>query len=430
MTHKPGDKVEIETTDGTFTGMIMPNENANTLFIKLSSGYNVGIEKKKIKQIEVLEGFKDNKKESKIEVKENKNLPTISILHTGGTIASQVDYRTGAVVSRFSPEDLLKLVPEMIKIANIKTNLVFQMFSEDMEPSHHWSVLAEEIAKELKNNVKGIIVGIGTDTLEYVSSAMSFALQNLPVPVLIVGSQRSTDRPSTDAALNLLAAAQFISKTDFAGVAVCMHDNENDDVCLVMEGNYVKKMHTSRRDTFRPINKKPIAKVNSSGNIEYLRKDYSKSDGKFVLQSKFSNKVGFVKIYPGFRAEELDYYEKNSDGLIIEGYAFGQMPINKLDEATAHHPKLLEKVKKIANKMPVVVVAQRPYGLTYMNVYSTGKDLLNAGVIEGKMLPHVAYAKLSWVLGRTNKLHEIKREIQTNIVGEILDRVEDKTFLI
>ena len=430
MTHKPGDKVYVETTDCIFTGIIMPNENANTLFIKLSSGYNVGIEKKKIKQIEILEAFKETSKEKKTqEVKENKSLPTISILHTGGTIASQVDYRTGAVVSRFSPKDLLKLIPEMSNVANIKTKLVFQMFSEDMEVSH-WSILAQNIADELKNNPKGIIVGIGTDTLEYVASALSFALQNLPVPVLLVGSQRSSDRPSSDAGINLASAAQFIAKTDFAGVAVCMHENENDDNCLVIEGPFVKKMHTSRRDTFRPINKRPIARVNANGKIEYLRKDYTKANGKFILQNKFSNKVGLIKVYPGFRADELDWYEKNCDGLVIEGYAFGQMPINKLDDATAHHPKLLEKVKKVATKIPVVVVAQRPYGLPYMNVYSTSRDLLEAGVVEGKMLPHVAYAKLSWVLGRTNKINEVKREMQTNIVGEILDRVEEDTFLI
>jgi len=428
MAHKPGDKVEVTAEDGVFTGVFMPSENTNVVFIKLSSGYNIGIEKKKIKSIKVLEVFKENVKEKKAELKENKNLPTISILHTGGTIASQVDYRTGAVVSRFSPEDLLSLVPEIKNISNIKTKKVFQMFSEDME-TVHWSILAQNIADELKNNPKGIIVGIGTDTLEYVAAALTFALQNLPIPVLIVGSQRSSDRPSSDAGINLMCAAQFIAKSDFAGVAVCMHDNENDDNCLIIEGTFVKKMHTSRRDTFRPVNKKPIARVNPSGKIDYLRKDYTK-EGKLILNNKFSNKVGLIKIYPGFRKEELDWYEKNCDGLVIEGYAFGQMPINKLDDATANHPASLEKVKQMAKKMPVVMVSQRPYGLTYMNVYSTGKDLLDAGVIEAKLLSHVAYAKLCWILGHEKNINVAKKEMQSNITGEVIDRVESNTFLI
>ncbi len=428
---RAGDKIEVTTVDGTFVGIVMPNEGAETLFIKLSSGYNIGIDKKKIKEIKVLEKAREEKKEKVLEIKENKKLPTIAILHTGGTIASQVDYRTGAVVSRFNPEDLLAMVPELKDVANIKTKKVFQMFSEDMEPVH-WNILADEIAKELKHNSKGIIVGIGTDTLEYAAAALSFALHNLPIPVLLVGSQRSSDRPSSDAGINLLCAAQFIAKTDFAGVAVCMHDNENDDNCLVIEGNYVKKMHTSRRDTFRPVNKKPIARVNASGKIEYLRKDYSKArpEGKFELKNKFSSKVGLVKVYPGFRKEELDWYEKQCDGIVIEGYAFGQLPINKLDEATAHHPALLEKIKKIASKMPVVIVSQRPYGLTHMNVYSTSRDLLEAGIIEAKTQSHVAYAKLCWVLGHTNNLSQVKREMTTNLAGEIIDRVEKDTFLI
>jgi glutamyl-tRNA(Gln) amidotransferase subunit D len=212
------------------------------------------------------------------------------------------------------------------------------------------------------------------------------------------------------------------------GVAVCMHENEDDNNCLIIEGNFVKKMHTSRRDTFRPVNRRPLAKVNSNGKIEYLRNDYTKASGKFELKNKFSNKVGLIKIYPGFRKEELDWYEKNCEGLIIEGYAFGQMPINKLDEHTVHHPALLEKVKEIAKKMPVAMVSQRPYGLSYMNVYSTGKDILDAGVIEAKVLPHVAYAKLCWALGQQKE--EAKKLMQANVCGEILDRVEKNTFLI
>ncbi|MBN2421579.1 Glu-tRNA(Gln) amidotransferase subunit GatD [Candidatus Woesearchaeota archaeon] len=427
--HKPGDKVEVETVDGIQTGIVMPNENAKTLFLKLTSGYNVGIDKKKIKTIDILEAFKETKKETKETIKENKKLPTIAILHTGGTIASQVDYRTGAVVSRFTAEDLLKMVPELKDIANIETRTVFQMFSEDMEPTH-WSILAEKVAEELKHNPKGIIIGIGTDTLEYAASALSFALRNLSIPVLLVGSQRSSDRPSSDAGINLLCAAQFIAKTDFAGVGVCMHDNEDDNNCLIIEGNFVKKMHTSRRDTFRPINRKPLARVDSNGKIEYLRNNYPKAGGKFELKSKFSNKVGLIKIYPGFRKEELDYYENNCDGLVIEGYAFGQMPVNVVDESTKDHAHLLERVKKIAKKMPVAVVSQRPYGITYMNVYSTGRDLIDASVVEAKVLPHVAYAKLSWLLGQTKDIALIRKEMASNLVGEIVDRVEKNTFLI
>src|SRR3989344_7735472 len=200
----PGDKVEIQTKEDKFTGILMPSQSDNSIFIKLESGYNIGIDKNKIKTIKAIEEFKEKKAEKTELQKANKNLPNILLLHTGGTIASQVDYRTGAVVSRFSPKDVLKLAPELKDIANLETKTVFQMFTEDMEPDYHWKILADEIDKELKNNPKGIIIGIGTDTLEYVAAALSFALCNIKIPVVLAGSQRSSDRPSTDAAMNII----------------------------------------------------------------------------------------------------------------------------------------------------------------------------------------------------------------------------------
>ncbi len=430
--HKAGDKVEVETVDATFTGIVMPNETASTLFLKLSSGYNVGIDKKKIKQIEVLEANKEIKKENKIDLKENKKLPTISILHTGGTIASQVDYRTGAVVSRFTPQDLISMFPEIKDIANVRSQLVFQMFSEDMEPEH-WSILAKKVEEEIKNGADGIIITHGTDTMAYTAAALSFALQNLPIPVLLVGAQRSSDRPSSDAAYNIIAAAKFIVDSDFSGVGVCMHKNEDDNVCLIHSGVSVRKMHTSRRDTFRSINAMPIAEIDyKTGKINFLRKDYVKNDKnrKIILKEKFERNVAIIKIRPGFSYKELEAY-KDFKGIIIEGTGLGHAPTSVLDEFTKDHAKLLETVKKISKNAVVVMTSQALYGTVNMNVYSTGRDLLSAGVISGSgMTTETAYAKLMWILGHEKNLDVAKREMQQNLVGEINERIENNTFLI
>lgn len=431
MPHKPGDKVEVETTEGSFTGIVMPNETANVLFLKLSSGYNVGIEKKKIKEIEVLEAMREKQKELKLDVKENKKLPTISILHTGGTIASQVDYRTGAVVSKFTPENLISMFPEIHDIANIKSKLVFQMFSEDMEPMH-WTKLAEAVENEIKNGSDGVIITHGTDTMGYTAAALSFALQNLSIPVLIVGAQRSSDRPSSDAAYNIIAAAKFIAGSDFSGVAVCMHKNEDDSVCFIHSGVSVRKMHSSRRDAFRSINAKPIAEIDyKTGKITFLR-NYAKQDKnrKLILNNKFE-KVAIVKIHPGFDYKQLEFFEKEGcKGIVLEGTGLGHAPINVLDEHTKNHAKLLETIRKISKNIVVVMTTQCIYGVVDMNVYSTGRDLLNAGVISSNgMTTETAFAKLSWVLAH-HKLNEARKEMQTNLVGEIPDRIEKNTYLV
>jgi len=418
-----GSTVKIKAADQEYEGVLLESET-DCVCVKMGSGYNVGIKQDSIESVEVLEKPVALAKEAK--VKQNDKLPAIHILHTGGTIASKVDYSTGAVVSRTSPDEILSSIPELLELANITTKTVFQMFSEDLEPVH-WTLLSQEIANSIKAGAKGVIVGIGTDTLEYAASAMAFALRNCPIPVLFVGSQRSSDRPSSDASMNLLCAAQYMINSEFKGVGVCLHDKMDDDKCLIVPAHHVKKMHTSRRDTFRPVNQRPIARVNMKGEVEEVSK-FVDGEGEFELKEKFSNNVALVKVYPGFRAEELENYSRY-DGLVVEGYAFGQLPINEHDEHTKHHPKLLEQVKKLASKIPVLVVSQRPYGVVHMTVYSTSRHLLEAGVVEGKMQSHVAYVKMCHVLANY-PVADVKKILSENLTGEVVERSEEDTFLI
>jgi glutamyl-tRNA(Gln) amidotransferase subunit D len=418
---KPGDVIEIKTKEKTVKGTLMPRPellNIDTIIVKLDNGYNVGIEKKKIKQIKVIEKYTE-KGEKRTKVKFNKSLPTISILHTGGTIASKVDYRTGAVVSKFTPEDIVEMFPELKDIANIKSRLIFQMFSENMEPEN-WSQLAKEVEKEIKNKTDGIIITHGTDTLHYTSAALSFMLQDLPIPVMMVGAQRSSDRGSSDAAMNLMQASQFIKNSNLSGVAVCMHGLTEDKCCYIHQANKVRKLHTSRRDAFRSINVLPIAKVSSDGKIEYLRADYHKKDKnrKPTVLNKFEDKVAIVKIRPGFNHKELDAYE-HYKGIILEGTGLGHAP-----------GKLAEAIKKMSKKTLIIMTSQCIYGRVDMNVYSTGRDLLDVGVVPAQdMLPEVAYVKLGWALANSKNKEEAKELFLKNISGEIADRIVEKAFL-
>ncbi|MBS3126061.1 Glu-tRNA(Gln) amidotransferase subunit GatD [Candidatus Woesearchaeota archaeon] len=432
MSAKPGDTVEVVTPEKRVKGILMPKPELfgeDTVILKLENGYNVGIDKKKIKEIKLLEPAKEQKAK-KEKAKPNKKLPTISILHTGGTIASKVDYRTGAVVSKFTPEDMLEMFPELNRTANIQSRLVFQMFSEDMRPGH-WQALAKEVEKEIKAGVEGIIITHGTDTMHYTSAALSFILQNLPVPVLLVGAQRSSDRGSSDAAINLIAAARFIIETDFSGVAICMHGTSEDKCCYIHQGTKVRKLHASRRDAFRSVNVFPYAKVFDNGKIEFLRKDYAKKDKKRRLETKnkFEENVSLIKIHPFIN---LNYLEKctNCKGIVLEGTGLGHFPCNALDDITKINKENIEVVRKLTKKIPIVMTSQTLYGQVNMNVYSTGRDIMAAGVISGEdMLPETAFVKLAWVLGQTKNLEEAKKLMHQNIVGEIAERIDEKAFL-
>ena len=256
--HKSGDKVKVVTKDETIEGILMPNEETDSVVVKLDNGYNVGIDKDKIKKITVI-GTKKQKKETKKGLKQKKGLKKIVILHTGGTIASKVDYETGGVIAQFSAADLIEMVPELENIANIDTELVANMMSEDMVWSDY-----QKLAAAIKKHVgkcDGIIIGHGTDTLTYTSAALSFMLEKINIPVILVGSQRSSDRGSSDSASNLICAVEFIAKSDFIGVAICMHNSTSDDKCDILPACKTRKMHTSRRDAFKAVNDTPIALI-------------------------------------------------------------------------------------------------------------------------------------------------------------------------
>src|SRR3989344_2406569 len=246
------ENVEVKTEKQTFKGILLPSKNKEIVSLKLDSGYNIGIDRKKIKSMKKLGKVSlESKQHPKLTI--DKNLPTIAILHTGGTIASEVDYKTGAVYPRFTPEELVGKFPELKNIANIKSKFIANMFSEDMNFSHY-NKLAKEIENEAKLGVEGIIISHGTDAMHYPAAALSFMLQDVGIPILLVGAQRSSDRGSSDAFLNLASAVLFIAKSDYAGIAICMHAGMNDTDCVILPGLKTRKMHSSRRDAFKAIN--------------------------------------------------------------------------------------------------------------------------------------------------------------------------------
>jgi len=419
-----GDKIRVLKGKEVYEGILMPRiemGDTSCLVVKLSNGYNVGVKFEKNVKIEKigrgLKVFKEKKKETK-KVIFDKNLPTISILGTGGTIASRIDYRTGGVYASFSPEDIALQIPELKEIANIKAEEIMSVMSEDMTPER-WRLIARKVAKDANAGYRGIIVTHGTDTMHYTAAALSFMLKDLACPVALVGSQRSSDRGSSDAAMNVACAANFVANSDVAEVCIVMHGSMSDDYCLAIRGTKARKMHTSRRDAFKPINDEPIAKIYRDRKIEILNENYRKRSGKKVkVDDKLETKVALIKVYPGLDPEIFDFYlGKGYKGLVLEATGLGHTP-------TLGRFSLLPKIEKAVEAgVPVVVTSQCLYGRTHPTVYHNLRELLKRGVIFGEdMLPEVAYIKLMYVLGKTRNLEKIRELMLTNMCGEISER--------
>lgn len=421
---KVGDRVEVICKDHRSIGTFMPSQKDSLVVIKLDSGYNKAVLKDKVKEIKVLEPY--TPMASKIQpAKQKAGLPVISILHTGGTIASKVDYRTGGVIARFTPEELIELFPELEDLCDIRSRLVSNMWSEDMR-FDHYNVLAEAITEEIKKGAKGIIITHGTDTLHYTSAALSFMFESLPVPVILVGAQRSSDRGSSDAGMNLISAARFIVNSDFAQVAICMHAASDDSVCHILPGTKARKMHASRRDAFKAINAQPIAEVDfDSGEIRFFAKDYRRAAN--IAPSwkpmKGSLRIAILKAHPNMFAQELDAY-KGFDGIILEGFGIaGHLPINEIDDKTSEHKMIASSLAKLCRSGVVFATSQTIFGRMNQNVYSTGRDMSAMGVLgDGcDMHPETAFIKLAYLLSNYSK-EDAMRMMSQDLRGELSDR--------
>ena len=419
---KPGDKVEIITSEKNYKGILIPRAKTakgKDVIIKLDSGYNVGISRKKIKKIRILKKAKQKKSKNK-KIKNKKDLPTVSILSTGGTISSKVDYKTGGTYASLTAEDFIELEPGILKFANIKARQIEQIMSEDISPNN-WIKIAREIKKELdKKEVCGVVVTHGTDTMHYSSAMLSFMFPELSKPIVFTGAQRSTDRGSSDTFMNLKCAV--IAATQKIGeVTVCMHATANDNFCYLHRGTKVRKMHTSRRDSFRSINQFPIAKIWTDGKVNFVS-DFKKPDKEIKLRTKIQKKVALLYIHPGIEPKIIDYYIKNKyKGIVLAGTGLG------------HTPKtLFSKIKKATKKgIPVCLTSQCLYGRTHEFVYSNLRKLKQTGAVFCEdTLPEVAYVKLMYVLGKTKKINEIKELMQKNLAGEINLKISKGMFMV
>ncbi|MEK6923592.1 MAG: Glu-tRNA(Gln) amidotransferase subunit GatD [Nanoarchaeota archaeon] len=425
--YSAGDKVQVKSKGETYTGIVSQESNSKNLLLRLDSGYSLGVKLGKGTNVKVL-GKTQQKINSNIEVKQNSDLPKIAVISTGGTIASKVDYKTGAVSPISKPEELLALVPELTNIVNItKVSQPFTVFSEDMS-SKEWQRLAKEVANELNKGNLGVIVTHGTDTLHYTAAVLSFMLRNLSKPVAVVGGQRSSDRGSFDGALNLICGAHF-AKSDMAEVAVIMHGTTEDNFCLINKGTKVKKLHSSRRDAFRPINEIPLGRMWKDGTLEVLNKKYNKrSDKKVIADTKFEEKVALVKFYPGADPDILKYFvNKNYKGIIVEATGLGQVATNPEEKNKSWLPAIKEAIKK---KVFIGFTSQTIYGRVDPYVYSSARKLHEAGVVFLEdMLSETALVKLGWVLGHTKNYDEVKKFMLLNIAGEINSKLEPRGFL-
>jgi len=419
-------KVVVHTGRGRFEGLVLPRSetaDARHLVLKLDTGYNIGVRGDTIERIEVVGYRQANYKIPEKAFPVDPAKPKVKLFGTGGTIASRLDYRTGAVIPAFSPGELYGLVPELVDICNLETTKLFGIFSENMGPDQYL-VLAEAIGEAIAAGYDGIMIGHGTDTMHYTSAALSFMVQNPPVPIVMVGSQRSSDRPSSDAAQNLINAAWAAAHGPIAEVMVCMFGPTSDRYNLLHRGTRVRKMHSSYRSTFRTLGDIPLGRVEDGAIIPMHQQLAPRRDDTDVrVDAVFDEKVALLYYYPNMQPDVIDSLIDNGyRGIVIAGTGLGH--VNR---------KVYPALARARDAgVGVYMTLQTLWGFVQMYVYETGREILEHGVVPlANMLPETAYIKLGWALAmHPGDPDAVARLMQTPIAGDMTDREPHDGYLV
>lgn len=431
---EPGDRIRYSGAKGTFDGILLPKPELSgaesCIMLKLDNGYNVGLECSGA-TLEKLEAKAATLGQVGAEWKPSvrQDIPKISLVATGGTISTKVDYKTGGVYMLSEPAEILAKVPELADIANIhRIQSPFRKASEDMD-GKDWQVLAKSVVDELNSDSQGVIVTHGTDILAYTAAALSFMITDLNKPVALTGAQRSPDRGSFDGALNLVWASQFAAG-DCAEVAVVMHGSSSDDYGLAHVGTKVRKMHTGRRDAFQTLNARPWAQIGPESHgqypVQFFRDDYRRRDdnAKAVADTAFESKVAHVKAMPSSDFGMIDHLvEKKIRGIVLEAWALGHVP------TVGKHSWIPSIRNAVDSGVSVVVTTQCLHGIVHPSVYASSRQLAATGAIHlWDMLPETAWVKLGVALGRHKKTDAVREYMLTDVAHEFNQRPQHEDF--
>lgn len=410
-----GDVLEVETSQGVVSGTLVPRYlygDGEHIVLKLRSGYNVGLVLSGLTKATVMTKGDKPSFSPPAPPKPAEGFPRVLILGTGGTIASRIDYRTGAVHPAVTSAELHSLVPELSEVARVEPEIMFDIFSENITPLH-WSRLARRVSRAVREGFDGVVVTHGTDTLGYTSAALSFALLGVPIPVVLVGAQRSPDRPSSDAPMNLVAAVSVAGTADFAGVYVAMHMGESDDKIALHRGTRVRKGHTSRRDAFVSVGV-PLAAVWGRSGMEHVSEGLPSRGGPFKPRVRFERRVALVKFYPSMPAGMIRAVRRmGARGIVVEGTGLGHVSREVVQELGAF----------VKRGGLACMTSQCTEGRVDLNVYDTGRDLIHAGVLPLEdMLAETALVKAMWVLGTGASGVKARGLMASNLAGETTSR--------
>ena len=429
-------RIRVSTLVGErdFEGTVLPPAGEGLTTLKLVNGYNLSYPREDVLDIEFLGDAGEGVVQKDSQFEEDESLPEILLIHTGGTIASKVDYDTGAVTAKFEPNELLSSIPELGSIARIRVHMIGNMWSDDLRP-RHWNRMIAASHEAFRDGYAGVVVTHGTDTMHISSAAMSYAWSGdggrPPGRIAFTGSQRSPDRGSSDAAENLISAVYWAAHgpevTGYRDSAVVvMHDGGSDGRCAVLPGCASRKSHSSKRGAFRSVNQEPVAYVALGADGPRIEDDRSVvserevADGPILFDEGCSihELVAGPHLSPGLLEAVI---ETAPDAMVIRGTGLGHIPILDPLGDSPENGGVADALSAAVEKgIPVIVTAEAVHGPVNMNVYAKGRNQRSIGLIgHGSMCPPgSAVVKLHYLLSKGLDINGVREAWEADLVGE------------
>ena len=430
-------KVAVKTWSGVVEheGLALPAAGPKLITLKLANGYNVSYPESYVESVEILDEVEISEEEAPTPIEQDGNLPLVHLIHTGGTIASKVDYATGAVTARFEPDELLQSVPELKSVARLRVVKLGNMFSDDIRP-RHWNRMLKATEEAFAEGAVGVVITHGTDTLHLSAAAMGYGWAGNggrpPGRIALTGSQRSPDRGSSDAAENLVAAVHWAAHgpepTGYRDASVVvMHSESSDGKCAVLPGIACRKYHSSRRDAFKPINQGPLAWINNDGtgpSIEMAEHEPADARVEAISPMMFDEDARIAQFIADPHLDSnlvMLAIKDDFDAIVLHGTGLGHLPISDPQDDSPENTKLrLMLEDHCANDGVVVVVAQTIHGPMNMNVYAKGREQQEMGIIGHGSLcpPGSALVKLHHLLSRGGGRETVASNWTEDLCGE------------
>lgn len=328
-------------------------------------------------------------------------MKNILIISTGGTLAS-VESENGLTPGLHSDRILEELKP-VSRNSHLTIEEFSALDSANIFPED-WTALARRIG-ECADAYDGITVIHGTDTLAYTVSMLSFMLANIPIPVVVTGSQLSISHPVADAFENCRCAIHMAA-AGYPGIFAAFNRK-------VMLGCRTSKVRTLSFDAFESINYPNVGEISSLGlYVNEIAIPAVKC--AFRVQAAYSDQVFLLKLFPGIDPSILELlYQQGYRGVYIEGFGLGGMPFLKRD--------FMATVRTMTEKgMVIVIGSQCRYEGSNLSIYETGQLALASGALQAyDMTTESAITKLMWVLGQTTDKATIRSYFSTDLVGEV-----------